>query len=162
VLAVAQVPPDASAGPYGLALFYVEYRQQNNPDGNEAEATRASSYSWQIEKPPPQKVELLLEDGTPLLVHIPFKTSFLQAQQFEEQEKGRRYIGYLPGQTLTVEGTWEGNDLLTAHAFYAGTPDDYRNFLAHQPGAVLLMGMVCGGLGLGLLGIGSVLRLLGR
>lgn len=165
VLVVAQLPPDATAGPYGLALFYTEYREKSDEDDKTGTPGGTSS-SWRTERPPPARVTMLLEDGTPLLVQISRKTSFLKAQQFEEEDwltdKERRYVGYLPGQTLTVEGTWEGNDLLTARTFYAGTPDDYLSFLASQPGVVLLIGMVCGGVGIGLLAIGGILRLLGR
>ncbi len=167
VLIAAQLPPDTPVGPYGLALFYTEYRQQGTSESNKDETPSGSSSSWQIEQPPPQRIEMSLEDGTPLSVQIPFKTSFLKAQRFEEEgleSSGteRRHVGYLPGQTLTIEGTWEGNDLLTARTLYAGTPDDYQGYLASQPGTVLLMGTVCGGLGMGLLVIWGVLRLLGR
>jgi len=117
---------------------------------------------------PPQRTEILLTNGKPLSVQFSAKTNFLNAQQFEEglegsgDEKGeRRYVGYLPGQTLAVEGAWEGNGLLTARSCYAGTPDEYAASLARQPWLMLLMGLICGGLGISLLGIGFALRLLG-
>ncbi len=165
VLVVAQLLPDTPAGPYGLTLYYIEYRQKSDSDKDGTPAGHSSS--WQIEKPPPQRVEMLLEDGTQLTVQIPFQTSFLKAQRFEEQDleisgRERRHVGYLPGQALAVEGRWEGNDLLTVRTFYAGRPDDYLGYLASQPGTVLLMGTVCGGLGMGLLAIGGILRLIGR
>jgi hypothetical protein len=113
-----------------------------------------------------------LVNGALLTVQLPQKPSFLEAQRFEEEEapakangpqRERRYVGYLPGQTLTVEGTWEGNDRLTARVFYAGTPDDYLNFLTYtQPGGALMMGAFCSVLGIFLLLAGGVLRLLGQ
>ncbi len=103
------------------------------------------------------------------MVQFSAKTALLNTQQFEpgDQEgsgdggRERRYVGYLPGQTLTVEGTWEGNGLLTARSCYAGTPDDYKASLARQPWLMLLTGIICGGLGITLLGVGFALRLLG-
>lgn len=145
MLIVSQVPPDAPPGPHGLALFYVEARQQDNAtqDGKQNASTNRSS-AWKMETPP-QRTEILLTNGKPLSVQFSAKTNFLNAQQFEEglegsgDEKGeRRYVGYLPGQTLAVEGAWEGNGLLTVRSCYAGTPDEYaaslaRQALAHAP-----------------------------
>ena len=70
-------------------------------------------------------------------------------------------MGYLPGQTPTIEGTWEGSGLLTARTGYAGTPADYTAYLARQPWQMLLAGIVCGGLGISLLVVGFALRLVG-
>lgn len=168
VLIVSQVPPDAPPGPHGLALFFVETRQQGTAiqDGEQDLSTNPSS-AWQMETPP-QRTEILLTNGNSLSVQFSAKTNFLNAQQFEEGLEGsgdengeRRYVGYLPGQTLAVEGIWEGNGLLTARSCYAGTPDEYAASLARQPWLMLLMGLICGGLGISLLGIGFAMRLLG-
>jgi hypothetical protein len=169
VLVVSQISPHTPPGPYGLALFYVEARQQDTAtqDGKQNASTSPSS-AWQIEIPPPQRTEFLLTNGKPLVVQFSAKTNFLNAHQFEEsleglgdEKKERRYVGYLPGQTLAVEGTWEGNGLLTARSCYAGMPDEYAASLARQPWLMLLMGVICGGLGISLLGVGFGLRLLG-
>ncbi|MGB0389605.1 MAG: hypothetical protein ACPGWR_32695, partial [Ardenticatenaceae bacterium] len=127
-------------------------------------------------EPPPPRFEMLLEDGSslsvqfsPTLRQAQGAPSFLNAQSFEtEEENGqpnraeRRYVGYLPGQTLTVEGRWEGNGLFTADASYAGRPDDYVEYLRTQIGASFLMGIMCGGIGLVLLLVGGFMRMIGR
>ena len=155
--------PDAVTGPHGLALSYSESRRTSGGEGPVGTAT-ATPYTW-LDTSPPQQVVMQLPDGSPLAVQIPPRTPFLNAHQFEEQDaegQERRYTGYLPGQALAVEGTWEGNGRLTARALYAGTPNDYLTYLATRPGTMLLLGTACSGLGLGLLALGVVLRLLGR
>jgi hypothetical protein len=115
-------------------------------------------------------MDLLLSNGRPLSVQFSSQTAFLNAQRFEEESveslvgsgRERRYVGYLPGQALTVEGTWEGGELLTARTCYAGTPEDYSTYLARQPWIMLAAGVTCGGLGVSLLVIGFALRLLGK
>lgn len=170
VLITAQIPPNSPPGPYGLALYYVEYRQPGTPTPKGEEGTATATPQWQREKAPPEGIDLLLSNGQPLSVQFSSQTAFLNAQRFEEEivenpvggERERRYVGYLPGQALTVEGTWEGGDLLTARTCYAGTPEDYSAYLARQPWIMLAAGGVCGAIGVSLLAIGLGLRLLGK
>jgi hypothetical protein len=170
VLITAQIPPDSPPGPYGLALYYVEYRQPGTPNPTVEAGTATATPQWQREKLPPKGIELLLSSGQPLSVQFSSQTAFLNAQRFEEEVvespvsrgRERRYVGYLPGQALTVEGTWEGGGLLTARTCYAGTPGDYSAYLARQPWIMLAAGGACGGLGVSLVVVGLVLRLLGR
>lgn len=177
VLIAARLPPEGPAGAMGLALFYVEAReprsastQSSQERGNSSDSSAAS---WQLEQAAPPQVELLLPNNAPLLVQIPRAASFLNAQRIEQTaressasgesaRREQRYVGYLPGQTLAIEGTWEGERLLTADTFYAGTPEAYLDSLGSQPGQLLLMAVFCGVVGMLLFGVGAVLRLLGR
>lgn len=113
-------------------------------------------------------VEMQLAGGKPLTVQIPANASFLNAQRIEatavpdDAEAELRYTGYLPGQTLTIEGAWQGDQRLIAQTFYAGTADDYLNFLTYtQPGMALLMGTFCSGVGGLLLAVAGIMRVLG-
>ena len=170
VLVTAQIPPDAPTGPYELSLFYVEAAKERNSE--QGQATRSSNTSeWEIVEPPPPRFEMLLRDQSPISVQFPAKRNlFLNAESFNEEAgssrndtgRNRRYIGYLAGQNLTIEGRWEGNGLFTADASYAGTPDDYVSYLRNQIGLSFLMGMMCGGIGFVLLIVGGFLRFIGR
>jgi hypothetical protein len=177
VLIAARLPSERPAGAAGLALYYVEAREQRS---NSAESSRerptgaaAGAAGWQLAKAAPPQVELLLPNDAPLLVQIPQTARFVNAQRIEQSaeessENGedtrreRRYVGYLPGQTLAIEGTWEGDGLLTAEAFSAGTPEAYLDTLGNQPGQLLLVAFFCGVVGVLSLGVGAALRLLGR
>ncbi|MBU0493714.1 MAG: hypothetical protein KKA73_11360 [Chloroflexi bacterium] len=159
VIIAAQLSRDA-VDPPGLALFYTETRPARAAD----DPATATSYAWQPEAPPPPRVVMQLADGSSLTVQMPAQPQFLNAQQLDAATPalGRRYVGYLPGQTLAVEGVWESRDLLTARALYAGSVNDYLTHLAYQPGTMLLMGMGCSGMGLLLLLMGAMLRVLGK
>jgi len=165
VLIAASLPVNAPTGPTGLALFYTE-----RPTDWDSESSRptpsAQSSQWEMASPPPARMDMLLEDGTLLSIQIPQKTSFLNKQTVNLEtgadETPMRHVGYLPGQALTVNSTWEGNDLLTARALYAGSITAYQTYLDSQPGNTLLAGLMCGGTGIGLLVLGIFLKVLGR
>ena len=63
-----------------------------------------------------------------------------------------------PGQTLALQGVWEGDGLLTAEYLYAGAMDDYLRHRSRAPGINLVMALFCGGLAVVLAAIGVVLR----
>lgn len=174
-----QVPPDRTrqSNVHGLALFYVETRSLDSTPEREPEdeATPSlSSQPWEQTQPPPSPVTLRLTNGEPVTVRLSQSVSFLNAEEIEagvasvsRQQKGlppreRRYVGYLPGQTLAVEGTWEGNQTIIARTCYAGSPDDYVAYVAAQPGQMALSGLFCGVMAVLLMGAGVVLRVLGR
>jgi hypothetical protein len=156
VLAVAQVPRNMKTEPHGLALFYVEKRTKSSQNDSKNNST------WLPETPPPTQVDLQLTDGNIISVNLPSHTTFLNAERFEAPTNQLRYTGYRPGQTLAIEGNWEGNNLLTARTLYAGSPEDYQNYQANQPWFMLLAGIICGGVGIGLLIAGVFLKVLGR
>ena len=167
-LVVARLDPEGPTDRHGLALFYVESRRTSgSSDGEEEDAEKSSSTLWQKAVPAPQKIEMFLEDETSLMVQFSATATFLNAERFEDQDLGsqgeeRRTVGYLPGQTLTIEGTWEGDGLFTSRAVYAGGLDEYARYRASQPGTSLLQGLICGGIGVLLLGIAAILRIAGR
>lgn len=162
VLLNARLPENRPVGSIVLALFYIERQSQSNP--NDRSTPPASE--WQMDTPPPARVEMMLDDGSTLSVQLPQAVSFLNSHKIESGPNSDgityRYVGYLPGQALTLHGRWEGNGLLTAQALYAGSAQDYLAYLSSQPGNSFLMGLVCGGIGIGLFLLGLILRLLGK
>ncbi|MCB0132801.1 MAG: hypothetical protein KDD78_18185 [Caldilineaceae bacterium] len=161
------------------ALFYQE-QSVRVPDAESGTRTE------KVKSPPiPARVDVLLVDGTPIQLQVASGTTFLNAQSVSRGNLplaldddadlaaegappigtvvagSSRVVGYLPGQTLTVRGTWEGRDLLTAETLYAGALDDYLSYVARSPGVQLLMGLGCGGIALMLLLLGGILRFVG-
>lgn len=172
MLSAAQLAPDMPIGPHGLVLFYIEESvpRRATEDDNDATKAQTSSSDWHRYQLPPLQVEMLLDGNEPVIVQLPPTISFLNAQQVEEtentsesnQERILRYTGYLPNQILTIEGTWEGNNIITAQTVYAGRLDDYLDYLANQPGTLFLSGIMCGVMGVFLVGVGLILRMLGK
>jgi hypothetical protein len=173
MLVQAQLPPDApTSTPHGLALFAVEERTRRAPtrQTGEERSPNSGSGSWERVTPPPATVALQLSNAEMLDVQLSPDISLLNGQeiagettpQADGSERQRRYVGYLPGRTLTLEGTWEGDNRFTAQVSYAGTPADYVEYRANQPGMMLLYGVLCCLVSLVLLGVGGVLRLAGR
>jgi hypothetical protein len=173
MLLQAQVPPDAPTNePHGLALFYAEERTSRTPTrqaGDERPPERISS-AWERVEPPPVQVELRLSNDEPLNVQLPPNIRFLNGQEIEGEpqqqvddgQRERRYVGYLPGRSLTLEGTWEGNNRFTANVSYAGTPTDYVDYLDNQSGRMVLSGLFCCVASFVFMGAGAILWLLGR
>jgi hypothetical protein len=173
ILLRAQIPADApTSTPHGLALFYVEERPDRAPTRQASEDATPDSRSntWERVTPPPATIELALSNDEPIEVQLPPDISFLNGQTIETEpqqqadgsQREQRYIGYLPGRTLTLEGTWEGDNRFTANVSYAGTPADYADSLANQPGLMVFYGLFCCVVSLGLLIVGGVLRLVQR
>jgi hypothetical protein len=173
MLLSAQLPPDApTSAPHGLALFYVEERSSRTPTRQPGEDRPPGSGSgtWERVEPPPATVELRLSNDAPLDVQLAPGVQLLNGQQIEGEpqtqadgsQRERRYVGYLPGRALTLEGTWEGDNRFTASASYAGAPADYVDYRANQPGMMVFYGLFCCVVSVLLLGVGGVLRLVGR
>ncbi len=162
-LFTAQLPAPEETGPFGLALYYVEVLQEaQSSEGG----TPSRSQTWVRESPSPAAVTLRLSDGGQLRVQLPQQVAFYNAQRQESladtEERAMRYVGYLPLQTLTVHGTWEGDGVVTAEALYAGSAAAYVDYRQSQPGTALVTGGFCGGVALLLLAVGVVLRFLGK
>ena len=161
LLTMAQVPSDLPVDTHGLALFrretYVDYAADQN-------SNRTASSGWHVTEPSQARIGMYLLDGTPLLVQLVPEASFLNAQTIDvaDSEPRLRYVGYLPGQTLTLHGIWEGDNLFTVENLYAGTVDDYLAYQARMPGTSLMMAFLCGGITLLLLVGGGILRVFGR
>lgn len=158
----ARLPANAPTGPAGLALYYVERQAKDNKQT--PPPTTSSSSQWQLETPPPTRMDMVLEDETQLTVQISPQTSFWNNQTVElpDTQPLLRHVGYLPGQTLAVDGTWEGNGLFTAQALYAGRIQDYVAYVESVPGNSFLIGLVCVGTALGLFLLGLIMRILGK
>jgi hypothetical protein len=145
--------------PHGLVLYKVERAAES-----EGTATPGPSTPWVLETPPRDRIRFQLTENDAVTLQLPEDVAFANAHVFEAQEDGvtRRYTGYLPDQTLTVEGTWERADFVTAQSLYAGPPDAYVAHLRRQPGQLALGGALCGGTGFVLLLVAAILRLLGK
>lgn len=164
IIVTAQLPPDLPADDSGLAVFYVEVNTVT-PSGAGTPATPTATH-WQRILPPPRRVGMMLPNAHPLLVQLPPEINFLNAQQVAldgktPDESERRAVGYVAGQVLTMQGTWEGNSLFTASELYAGGPNEYLAYWQQMPGLGLAVGLVCGGVALFLLISGMLLRLVG-
>lgn len=161
----AQVAPDAPTDEQGLAFAYVEERPEEAfVDGEDGER-ESQSRNWERVEPAPSTVELVLANDRLLTVQLPQNVSFMEAQRFEEGESSnptRRTVGYLPGQTLAIHGTWQGGDLVLADTLFAGTREAYVAAVRAQPGQMLIFGFICGGISLLLLGLGLAMRVAGR
>ncbi len=169
ILLSARLPEDAPAGPYGLALFYTERRVADPSAAGDGERGTTRSSRWQREPSEAFSVPMRLEDGTEITVQVLPTAAFLNAHRFEEGAEGaedsqeaRRYVGYFPGQALTLEGTWEGEEWLTARALYAGSPQAYVSYLSGLPVQTFIGGLVCWGVSILFLIVGAFLRLLGK
>lgn len=171
MLLLAQLPPDvATSAPHGLALFYVEERNSDPPTRQAVEVSTPDSSidTWERVTPPPATVELRLSNDEPIDVQLSPNILLLNGQQIEDEsqqqadgnQRERRYVGYLPGRALTLQGTWEGKNRFTANVSYAGAPAEYTDYLSDQSGLMMLYGMFCCTISLGLLVVGGVLRLI--
>ena len=172
ILITVQLPPniDASEENHGLVLFYVERRETARSKNGTPVSTRTPASDRPIrERDVISKMDLLLANGKPLTLRIPAETSLGNAQKIKAEEEHtdvrieRTFVGYGPGQLLTIEGTWEGNQLVTTHALFAGTPEAYiRDLSVTQPLQVLSTSLCCGGLGAVLLVLGLAGKILRR
>lgn len=173
LLTTVQLPPLAAAQPastdplsstHGLVVFYIE---ETLPVEGPDDTVRIQ---------PPAPLEVPLPNGEPLRVQFAPAVSFLNAHELTAELPAqasadssatdappvRRWVGYLPEQALTIEGTWEGGDLLTARTCFAGSIDGYVDYWANAPWVMLWSGIFCGVTGALLLSVGFVLRMMGR
>ncbi len=161
----AQIPADAARGEQGLALSYLEQRPLSTPSSQTSEEqSSTSSTSWQRENVGITETQLLVGNGRRLTVQMPADVTFMNAEQITI-EKGKdelRYTGFVAGQSLTLEGDWQGRDLLIAKTLFAGNPDAYVEAISKMPGQFFLYGLICGSISSFLLIIGGVLRFLGK
>lgn len=160
----AQIPADAAKNEQGLVLSYLEKRPLNTPSPESTNTTPSSSGSWQREGNGITEAQLLATDGRRLTVQLPANVSYMDAEEVTVTGSTEevRYTGFIAGQTLTVEGDWQGDDLLIAETIFAGNPGAYVEAVSKQPGQFLLYGLICGGISAFLLVIGSVLRFIGK
>ncbi len=153
------LPETMAPGPHGLALYYVEAQSVDS-----GAATPNAATAWRRETPPPARIELFIDEGQGLVVQLPETVVFANAQRIEatEDDATRRYVGYLLGQLLTVEGIWERAGLVTASTLYAGAPEGYLAYLRSQSGQMAFGGALCGALGVLFLFISAALRVAGK
>ena len=154
LLMPAQLPLEDAPDGHGLVLFYSEALADEDAASEET--------GWQREPQPQWQTEVRLDDGTLLSVQLPPDAKLQNATTVDDpDDEGRRYVGYLPGQSVILRGSWEGDSLMTADALYAGTIDHFLRYLSRQPGYAVLAGMLCGSIALIFLILGGVLRFVG-
>lgn len=161
IILTAQLPPTMPSDANGLVLFYIESLAAATPVSGTPTAAL-----WKRILAPPSRVDMRLSTGEPLLAQLPPTVVFLNAQEVALDNKPlgeseRRAVGYVAGQVLTMQGAWEGNQLFTANELYAGGAKEYLAYWQNLPGLGLLMGSICGGVGLFLLICGALLRFVG-
>ena len=163
VLISAQLPTDVATTD-GLALFYIEERLNATPSTND-ESTSASDRDW-VRVEGTERLTVVVGGGAQLTVQFSNNTSFGNTQEVEggvdDGELDRRTVGYLPGQTVALEGAWEGNDLFTAKTVYAGTVDDFVTSVGRSPFAILGFSLVCLMISFAFIGVGGAARFLRR
>lgn len=163
----AQIPADVATDEVnGLALFYVEERLTGTRTADEIDNPDSSARNWQRVQPPADTIEIILIDGEVVSVGVPSSATFLNSETIPDsatmEGMERRSVGYLPGQTVAIEGTWEGNARITADTFYRGSRADYVTQVRQAPGSILIFSILCGSISFALLIAGGVLRFLGR
>ena len=163
VILSAQIPSGAPATD-GLALSYIEERLTGTPTPDNPDPS-ADDRDWmRIEGT--ESLVLVLSDGRELDTRFPTTTTFSNAQTEEIEIDGglrdRKTVGYVPGQTLALEGNWEGNNAFTAKTVYAGTIDDFVTTVGRSPFAIFGFSLVCLLISFGLIGMAGVGRLLWR
>ena len=163
VLIPAQLPTDIATTD-GLALYYIEERLNATVAAGD-ESTSAADRNW-VRVEGTDRLDVMMSDGEWLTVQFSNNTSFGNTQEIEgamdDGELDRRTVGYLPGQTVALEGAWEGNDLFTAKTVYAGTVDDFVTSVGRSPFAILGFSLVCLLLSFVFIGVGGAARFLRR
>lgn len=158
-LFIVQLPEDAETDALGLVASQVEARPSTREDG-----TPATESDWAVVENGLQQVSVVVVGndgaGVTAVVQLAPDTGRRSAQTLESQqgEEERRHSGYLPGQTVTIDGTWIGDGQITAGTISADAPDAYVQQVTTTPATMLLCGLLCGAIALLMLGLGVVMR----
>lgn len=160
-LFVVQIPQDAPADALGLVASRVDTRPLTRPDGSQPLES-----DWQTAQGELHMLDVVVPGdgrGQIITLQVAPDTVRRDAQQLTDQLEARelRHSGYLPGQTVTVDGIWSGNGLLTAKTIATSAPDAYVQQATFLPANLLVGGLVCGALALLMLVLGAVLRFVG-
>lgn len=164
VIVPATLSAETVDGSHGFALLYTEQEVAVAPNDS---GTPGPSTRTERSAPLPARSEVVLVDGTQLLVQYAPDVRFLNASNVAErvgsgdEETTVTHVGFLPGQAVTLHGAWEGQGLLTADVIYGGARDDYLGYVQRSPGMILFGGLVCGVLAIALLLMGAVARFFG-
>lgn len=164
IIIAAQIPSDSPATD-GFALFYTEERLSGTPTADNPDPS-LDDRDWMRTEDRTDRLVLVMNDSREITVQFPTTVSFINAQERETDLDGgireRTTRGYIPGQTLAIEGSWEGDNLLTAKTAYAGTVDEFVSYVGRTPYAVFGGSIFCLILSIAFLGFGGLLRLIRR
>lgn len=151
-----RAPRQATADYQGMVLAIEDFRLLESQD----EERSSTVGKWRPVDEKARTVELSATDGRQISLLLPLDVSYLEAQETLVIEEGRelRRRGYLPRQVVTVEGSWQGDDLLVARTVYGGPIDAYTVSASAAPAQALFTSLLCGLMSLVLLVAGSGLR----
>jgi hypothetical protein len=127
--------PDATPDRTKFAL----YELQTLRDGQD----------WQRARIAPESLELQLSDGSSVSLRSPQTTQLHEATQENtwQTKAAERFRGYLPGQTVTVYGQWNGTEII-AEAIYPRTIEAFVEYLsATAPLQSFAIAGLCGVMG---------------
>lgn len=160
-LFVVQIPQDAPVDALGLVASRVETRPLTRPDGSQPLES-----DWQTAQVELHTLEVIVPGdgrGQTIALQVAPDTVRRDAQQLADQQEAQelRHSGYLPGQTVTVDGTWSGSGLITAGTISTAAPETYVQQATFLPANLLVGGLVCGGLAVLMLVLGGILRFVG-
>ncbi len=167
-LFTARIPAEALTDADGFALAVLRQRiHDENPDvANLREGEDGPSRDWRVVEPLPVEFDLDLDDGTTVKLLLPNNTGLQNAETLEYADEDRLYEyekkGYRAGQTLTIEGTWESNNTITASYLFNGSPSGYVEHTRNTIGGAFLASISCGLMAVLMAGAGVFLRLTGR
>ncbi len=167
-LFTARIPADATTDEDGFALAELQRKiHDENPEvANLREGEEGPSRDWVVAEPLPAEIILELDDGSQVTVLLPNNTSLQNAEVLEYDDAEKLYAyekkGYRAGQTLTIEGTWETNDTITASYLFNGSASGYVEHTRNSIGGAFLAAISCGMLAVLMAGAGVFLRLTGR
>jgi hypothetical protein len=111
--------------------------------------TMRGSQDWQRARIAPGSLPLRLSDGSDVTLRAPQTVRLHEATQEPAwlTKDAERRSGFLPGQTVTVYGQWNGAEII-ADAIYPGTPDAFVAYLSSTtPLQSLAIAGLCGVLG---------------
>ncbi|MCA9979578.1 MAG: hypothetical protein KDD89_02050, partial [Anaerolineales bacterium] len=163
LIITGQLPLSLPESTQGLAVYYLETRPLvRSTDSGEMVS---SSDSFERDALNQTEIPFLLSNGREVTVRLPQDVIFSNAERIKTDPVDnieQQYVGFGRGQTIALEGRWEGNDRLTAATLHAGTAEDFVSGVQSAPGMLFVYSLLCGGLSLAILVVGGILRFLGR
>ncbi len=164
VVISARIPRDTPTI-QGLALYKVEEKLTGTPSAEFPEST-PEDRQWQWVDGT-QSLQMELSDGRFIDVQFPRSVGMQSVEETTTDQVNngaveRQTKGYLPGQTVAIEGRWEGDDLLTANVVYGGSIDEFVEGTGRAPYQLALFSAICLIFSFAMLGGGAALRFLGR
>ncbi len=165
----ARIPTDAPTNAHDLALAYLRRKlHPNNPIFDEplAEGEQGPPRDWVTVEQLPTETIFELDDGTLVTILIPNNTLLDNAEAVQYADAAEEFEyesrGYRPGQTITIEGFWDGNNTINAARLFNGTQAAYVTHTRGAIGGMAFGAFSCAGIALLMMLAGLYLRVRGR